>query len=255
MNTFFVPQTVGKALVATLIVMTILRITGAQVMTSSNYKIQSDSINVNGGLATSSNYGLESTMGELVTGNSSSTNYQLRAGYQQMQEVYMSLSSAADITLAASLGGLTGGVSTESITVLAITDSPAGYQLTLRAVNSPAMQSGVNTIADYVPSGAVPDFVFTTDPTDAHVGYSPEGVHTVARFKDNGSVCGSGALEATQRCWDGLSTTARVIANSSAANHPSGATTTVRFQVGIGANINVIAGSYVATTTLTAIPL
>ena len=45
----------------------------AAVMSSSNYKIQIDSVNVGGGRATSSNYALENTTGEAVTGKITGT--------------------------------------------------------------------------------------------------------------------------------------------------------------------------------------
>ena len=250
-----IPHVVGKALVATGICMALIQVGGAQVMTSSNYKIQSDSVNVGGGLSTSTNYGLESTAGEIATGLGTSTNYTLRAGYQAMQEVFISLSAVADLTLSPSLGGVTGGISIGSTSVLVTTDSPAGYQLTIKSSNSPSMQSGSSTIADYVPVGGVPDFIFINDSTDVQLGYSPGGTNVATRFKDNGSICGIGSGDVASRCWDGLATTTKVIATAGASNHPAGATTTLQFQVGIGGSTSVVPGLYIATTTLTALPL
>jgi len=255
MHLFFHPHSVGKAFIATVLCVALLQVASAQVMSSANYKIQSDSVNTGGGRSTSTNYGLESTAGEIATGNSSSTNYQMRAGYQQMQEVFLSMSVPSPVTLSPSLGGLTGGISTGSTSLVVVTDSPAGYQITIRASSSPAMRSGVNTIADYVPSGAVPDFTFVNVPTDVHFAFSPEGTNLATRYKDNGAACGVGALDSAQRCWDGLSTTDRTIVNATAANQPAGATTTIRFQVGIGGSVAVPTGTYTATTTITALPL
>lgn len=255
MKLFFAPHSVGKALIATGICVALVQITSAQVMSSTNYKIQSDSVNVGGGRSTSTNYGLESTMGEVATGISSSTNYQLLAGYQQMQEVYLSMSVPSAVILSPSLGGLTGGISTGSTSVVVVTDSPAGYQIIIKASSSPAMRSGVNTIPDYTPGGGVPDFAFVNTASSVSFAFSPEGTNLATRYKDNGATCGVGALDTAQRCWDGLSTTDRVIVNATAANQPSGATTTVRFQVGIGGSVAVPTGTYIATTTLTALPL
>jgi hypothetical protein len=251
----FVLSTVVRGGVSTVLVFLLIGVAGAQVMSSTNYAIQSDSVNVGGGNSTSTNYGLESTTGEIATGNSSSTNYQLRAGYQQMQEVFMSISAAADVTLQPALGGLTGGVASGTTAVLVTTDSPSGYQLLIQASGNPAMRSGVYTIANYAPVGAVPDFTFITDPTDVQFGYSPEGPDVALRFQDAGSVCGVAGGDTSRRCWDGLSTTPVTIATNGNANHPSGATTTIQFQVGIGGSIGVPPGTYVATTTLTALPL
>ena len=66
----------------------------AQVMSSSHYSLESDSLNFGGGYSTSTNYIQESTGGEVATGISSSTNYTMNAGYQQMNIVALSFSAA-----------------------------------------------------------------------------------------------------------------------------------------------------------------
>ncbi len=241
--------------IATLLIVVILQTSSAQVMQSSNYKIQSDSVNAGGGLSSSTNYGLEDTTGEVGSGESTSSNYQLKAGYQQMQAVYLSLTAATDVMLLPNLPGITGGTATGSTAFLVTTDSAAGYRVTIQAASSPAMQSGVGTIADYVPVGAVPDFTFTTDPTDVHFAYSPEGVDTALRYQDSGGVCGVAGSETSNRCWDGLSTTPREITRRASGNHPNGATTTIQFSVGVGGAMAVTAGLYTATTTITALAL
>lgn len=244
-----------KAGVSTVVVLTMISLATAQVMSSTNYAIQSDSVNGGGQLSSSTNFGLEDTAGEIATGESTSTNYQLRAGYQQMQEVFISISSAAAVTMSPSLGGITGGIATGSTAVSVVTDSPSGYQLTIMASGTPAMRSGANSIANYIPVGSVPDFLFITNPTDARFGYSPEGPDIVTRFKDSVSTCGVSGGDTAARCWDGVSTTAITIASKSLSNHPIGATTTIQFRVGLGGSIVVAPGTYVATTTLTALPL
>lgn len=240
---------------ATVLVVFLLQIGNAEVMGSNNYKMQSDSINTGGGLSNSATYKMEDTMGELATGNSTSTSFNLRAGYQQMQEVYLSLSAIPNVTLTPSLGGLTGGVATGSTAFVVTTDSAAGYTTTIQASTSPAMRSGANSIADYVPGGAVPDFIFTTDPTDAHFAYSPEGTDIAVRFQDAGSVCGVAGGDTSNRCYDGLSTTPVEIARRTSGNHPTGATTTLQFRVGLGGTVGVPPGQYVATTTITVLSL
>lgn len=243
-----------QSVVLTVLVLLGLSLASAEVRSSNNYQLQSDSINFGGGLSTSTNYSLESTAGEVATGDADSASYSLRAGYQQMQEVFLSITAADNVSMTPSLGGLTGGEANGSTSVIVITDSPAGYDLTIETENSPAMQNGLNSIADYVPDSAPADFVFSTSVNEAHFGFSPEGADVVADFLDDGDECGVGSADTALRCWDGLSTTAFSIA-SGGANHPSGATTTIHFKVGIGASAPVVAGTYVATTTLTAIPL
>ena len=226
----------------------------AQVATSTNYQLQSDSLNFGGGLSTSTNYTQESTFGEIGTGRASSTNYQLRAGYQQMQEVYIAISSAADVTMSPTLGGITGGTSNGSTSVIVTTDSPSGYSLTIQAEGNPAMQrAGGGSIPNY--TGSFPaDFSFNTAGASAF-GFSPSGVDLVSSYLDDGSDCGVGSLDTPLACWNGIPTSPAQIASGGGSNHPSGATTTVHFRVGVDSNAGVIAGLYTATTTLTALPL
>lgn len=232
-----------------------LSVSAAQVRTSPSYQLQSDSVNFGGGLATSSNYNMESTAGEVATGEADSASYKLRAGYQQMQEVFLSITAAESVVMNPSIGGITGGISNGSTSVSVLTDSPSGYSLTIESASNPAMQSGVGTIDDYAPVSAPdPDLSFITAPTDAHFGFSPEGDDIVSRFRDNGSFCNLGTGDTPLTCWDGLSTTAITIAQG-AANQPDGATTTVNFRVEVGNAAGLPAGVYVATTTLTATPL
>jgi hypothetical protein len=151
--------------------------------------------------------------------------------------------------------GIVGGVSNGSTTLTIITDGPAGYQLTIEAENSPAMQrDATNTIDDY-DDGGVPDFTFDTQDGEAHFGFSPQGVDVVQLFLDDGGACNTGSQNNNFACWDGLSTSPAVIAEASGSNHPAGATTTVNFRVELGANASVVSGVYTATSTVTALPL
>jgi hypothetical protein len=249
------PRSFFQALGATVLLVLVIQVGQAEVMSSSNFKMQSDSINPGGDLSDSENYRMEDTLGELATGNGSSTNFNLRAGYQQMQSSYISLSAIPDVVLSPNLGGVTSGSSTGSTTFTVITDSAAGYTVTIEASTSPAMRSGANTIADYVPGGGVPDFLFTTDANEAHLAFSPQGVDVAVRFQDNGSVCGVSGSDTVNRCFDGLSTSPVEIVRGSSGNHPTGATTSIQFRVGIGGLLTVPEGVYTATTTITALSL
>jgi hypothetical protein len=247
-------QSVVLSLIVLLVVHSAEPVFG-QAMSSANYSLQSDSINFGGGHSTSDNYWLESTMGEVATGNAASDSYQLRAGYQQMQEVYISLTVPGPVNLSPGILGVTGGTSSGFATAATvITDSPSGYTLSIQAENSPAMQSALNSIADYTPAGIVPDFEFQLAPTDAVFGFTPEGDDISLRYQDSGGVCGVLGGDTPARCWDGLSTSPITIARGTGSNHPDGATTTLRFQVGLGGMITVPPGMYVATSTLIAVP-
>lgn len=247
---------IGTSFVLTIAVLLFLQSASAQVRTSTNYQLQSDSINFGGGFSSSTNYVQESTFGEVGTGESSSSNYQLKAGYQQMVTAYISISDVADVVMSPNIPGLGGGSANGSTSVVVITDNPGGYSLTIETENDPAMQKGADTIADYVPSGAVPDFSFDTGVSDAHFGFTPEGDDIVQRYlNDAGDVCGAGATDDPLACWDGLSTAAEQIASDTNANQPDGATTTIYFRVGVGSGVAIPPGDYIATTTLTAITL
>ena len=248
-------ETISRAVLLTFLFVFVLSVTSAQVRSSGNYQIQSDSINFAGGLSTSTNYNLESTAGEISTGISTSSSYSLKAGYQQMQEVYISITAASPVVMSPSLGGILGGVSNGTTSVSVLTDSPSGYQLTISAENSPAMQMGGDSISDYVPTADPdPDINFRVDTNDVHFGFSPEGVDITQRWKNNSTICNAGTNISYLKCWDGLSTSDKVIAQGS-SNHPVGATTTIHFKVGIGGGVSVAPGDYFATTTLTALPL
>jgi hypothetical protein len=227
----------------------------AQVMQSSSYKIQSDSINIGGAPSTSSSYGLNDTLGEVGTGDSNSASYYMHAGYWQMQDSYIALSAPSDLNLA-SMGGVSGGSSEGTTSWTVTTDNPAGYTMTINASTSPALTSGGNSFADYVPSTADPDYTFTNAASDSSFGFSPEGTEVVTRFKDNTtSACNTGSAETSGKCWDGLSTTPKTIAGSATSNHTAGSTVTVRFRAESGASHLQPAGTYNATVTITATTL
>lgn len=230
----------------------------AYVASSTNYRIQSDSVNIGGILSTSTSYKVEDTLGEIATGVSTSTNYQLNAGYQQMQEVYLSISAPEDVSMSPSIGGVTGGTGNGSASWTVITDDPAGYSLTIKASTSPAMMSNTvagESFANYTPAGADPDFSWSVASADSEFGFSPEGSDIVQKYKDNGSACNAGSGDTSDKCWDSLSTSIKSIAGSSSANHPSGAVTTVKFRAESGSSHIQVNGVYTATTTVTAIAL
>jgi len=228
----------------------------AEVMSSSNFQIDSDSLNIGGGLATSSNFGLESTVGEIATGDSASANFEMRAGFQQMQSVQISMTQPDPVSMNPSIPGVAGGFSFGSTTVTVTTDSPGGYQIQIAALETPALQANDSaaTIADYIPSGGS-DFTFTVGASDALFGYTVESAHAIARFRNNTTVCGVGSNNTGNNCWVGLSLTPTTIVSHGAANHPLGTDTTIHFQVGVGGSVIQTPGVYTATTTLTALPL
>ena len=230
-------------------------IASAQTRTSPNYQLQSDSLNVGGELSSSAGFSLESTIGEVATGPSDSASFALRAGYQQMQSVFLSLSGGADVTMAPGLPGITGGIANGSTTFTIITDSPAGYSLTLQAERAPALQRADGVSIDNYTPVATADFAFVLPSASAEFGFTPQGEDVVGEFLDNGSVCGVGSVDTPLSCWAPVRTSATQIAGGAGSNSPIGATTSIHYRVGISNGAAVAAGVYTATTTVTALPL
>ena len=226
----------------------------ADTMSSTNYKIQSDSVNFGGVRSASATYTIEDTAGEIATGISSSTNYIMNAGYQQMQVIYLSLTSAPNVVMSPDLGGITGGTSNGSTSFTVTTDDPAGYTATIQASSSPALVSLTDSFADYVPLGA-PDFTFSNAPTASSFAFSPEGSDIVQTYKDNGSACNTGSSDTANACWDGLSTSAKLILSRNSNNTPSGTLTTLKFRAASGSSHVQTNGLYTATTTVTVVAL
>jgi hypothetical protein len=222
-------------------------------MSSTNYRINIDSINSGGtDFSSSTNYRLHDTVGEVASGDSASPLYALRAGYRQMETSFISISSPPDINLP-SMSGIIGGSSSGDAVWTVTTDNTAGYELTITSSTSPALQSsGGAFFQDYAPAGSVPDLDFTVAPSNSAFGFSVFGSHAISDFKHNGSVCDAGSTNAADKCWDGFSTTPRVISQGASSNHPSGTATTVTVRAEIGSSKIQDAGTYQAELTVTA---
>jgi len=239
----------------TILILSLFNLVLAEERQSSNYTIAEDSLNFGGGFQSSDQYELESTAGEIATGEKDSQAYSLRAGYQQMNEVFISMTSVSPVVLLPAIGGLTGGVSNGEMDVVVTTDSTAGYQLSIKSEASPAMRMGADFIEDYVSVNVDdPDFDFQINNNKGLFGYSVFGQDVTDFWKNDGNDCNAGSDNTVRACWFGLTTTDSNIA-SGGSNQPDGATTTIYFRVGIGDSAVVSGGDYVATTTLTALAL
>lgn len=226
-----------------------------QTMSSGIYKIQSDSVNIGGVRSTSSTYLIEDTAGETGTGDSASSIYKVSAGYQSMQVVYLAVTANSDVTMSPAIGGITGGTSNGSTNFTVTTDNPAGYTVTIKASTTPALQSPLDTISDYSATAPSPDFTFFVPSTASQFGFTVEGTDIANSFKDNGSACNTGSGDTADKCWAGLSTSAQTILNRTSANHPSGTASTLKFRTQSGSSHIQTSGTYVATTTITLLPL
>ena len=161
----------------------------------------------------------------------------------------------ASLRMAPALPGLTGGVATGSIAFNVETNNAAGYEVTMQSSGAPAMQRAAGLGIPNYNDGNVADFTFTVPPASAVFGFTPSGDDIADAFLDDGTTCGVGTLDTDNSCWSGVSTTPIVITQSANANLPAGVLTTLLFQVGIANGANIETGEYIATTTLTALPL
>jgi len=226
----------------------------ADYMQSSSYRIQSDSLNLGGADSSSANYKIKDTLGEVATGETNSANYYMHAGYWQMGESSISISTPSDLVMA-SMAGLSGGSSEGVMSWLVTTDNTAGYNMSIASTTTPALKSATDSLSDYTPAGADPDYNFTNAASASSFGFTPEGTEASPRFKNNGSVCNAGGVKTVGKCWDGLSTTPKVIAGSTSSNQPSGSTVTARFHAETGANHIQTSGTYNVTIVATATTL
>lgn len=238
-----------------LLFMIIPLIISATPMQSANYKIESDSINVGGSRAISANYIIEDTTGEIATGESASASHILRAGFQQMQETYISITVAPDITMT-NMAGIGAVSSTGETAWTVLTDNNAGYELSVRASSNPTLQSTEGySFDDYSLSGADPDYIFSIPATSSAFAFTPEGADIHVLYQDNGTSCNVSGSDTIDRCWAPFLTNFTVIAGSAVSNHPIGTSTTLKVRAENGVDHIQEAGTYTATLIVTAIAL
>jgi hypothetical protein len=230
-------------------------IVSAYVASSTNYVIEADSVNSGGGLSVSPSYSIEDTVGESGVGASASASYAVKAGYQQMRDVYLSVTLPGNVTLLPNIPSVGGGIADGTTGVTVTTDNLSGYAMTIRASTSPALASGGDSFADYVPLGAFPDLSFVTPPASSRFGFTPEGSDIISSFRDNGVLCGVGGGDTPSACWQGLSTAPLSVVSRATPNHPTGSLTTLRFRAQADAAYVQPAGSYQAVVSLTVMAL
>jgi hypothetical protein len=231
----------------------------AYVATSTNYRIQFQSINVSGkDFQTSSNYKLSETIGEVATGLSTSTLYKLKAGYRQMPEVFISISLPANVTMSPSIGGISGGTASGSASWTVTTDNPAGFSLTIKTTSTPSMILDETwNFSDYSPTIAnLPDYNWQSPSSgQAEFGYTVEPetpADTVQLFKDDGNSCNSGNQNNIDTCWLNASTTNMTIINRTSRTDSDGEIEKIKFKVQSNGKF-LKEGNYIATIIVTAV--
>ncbi len=224
------------------------------VASSTNYRLQSDSLNTGGGFSSSAGYGLEDTVGEQATTDSTSTSFLLSSGYQAMPlDTYIAVTSPGPAVLTPALNGGGAGESFASTTWSVITNNPAGYTFAARAGQAPALFSGSNSFADYQPAAAAPDYGWTISASESRFGFVATGEDIVQTFKNNGVSCNTGSGNNNLHCWTGFSLTDQTLARATIANYPTSTDTTVTFRAAIGSTKIQSAGTYQANIIVTAV--
>ncbi len=168
----------------------------------------------------------------------------------------------SNVTMSGQLAGLTGGTSNGQTQLIVTTNSTTGYNMTIVASSSPAMQgnTGGGTIPNYTPASAsIPDYAFSVGANTGEFAYTISASTTsdlAQKFLDNASVCNAGSADTSgsTSCWYNMTTVATSTINRSTATAASGATSTIFFRVQITANPSptIPSATYVATSTLTA---
>jgi hypothetical protein len=231
----------------------------AYVRSSSNFRIQSDTINSGGtDESTSNSYKAWDSIGEVGTGISSSTNYNIGAGYRQMEDNYISLTlSTSTIYLTPVISGLMGGTATGSATWTVTTDSIPGYHLDIRATSSPAMRSGSEIFADYTPATAgTPDFNWNLAGANSEFGFSPYNfLNESPKYKNDGAGCNNGGPANTdEKCWSGLTTSDQQAVYRTSRTDPGGENVKMNFRAEVKQSGGYqIGGDYSAGIVITAV--
>lgn len=234
--------------------------TQAAVMTSENYRIQFDSLNAGGMRQTSENYIMEDTIGEIATGESSSETYKLKAGYQQMDQTYLSISDGANIVM--SNMDITNSTSTGSTSWTVTTDDAAGYKLEVASSQKNPLRSANTSeqFADYAEAAGTTPEVWNTTDGAYEFGFSAYGDDTPTATWGNGGTCGTGTTINQSMKYRGFNNAADdgaetiQIATKSSRTETSGVTT--NFCVGaVQSHVFTPSGTYTATTTATATSL
>jgi len=230
----------------------------AFVMNSGNYRMEVDDSSTAGGDWSSVNYIFKDTMGEVSTGASDSASYRLRAGYQEMLEVYLSVSAPDDASLTPAIPGITGGTADGSVTWKVIADGSSGFNMKVKASTIPAMKLDAGYYFDDYTSGSegVPDYNWSVDSNNAEFGFTVEpatGSDAVQSFLDNASsACNQPeGSQTVNKCWLDFNGTENInVVNRAVRTSQSGEDEVIKFRAQSNAKF-LKEGNYAAIITTT----
>ena len=112
-----------------------------------------------------------------------------------MQESYIAISSPSDLALTP-IGGINGEASEGTMFWQVTTDNSAGYSMSIKATTAPALTSGTNSFADYVPAEPTLIIIFLSFLPHRLLDFLRKELTQNVRFKDNGIICNIGYGEA-----------------------------------------------------------
>ncbi|MDO9399530.1 MAG: hypothetical protein Q7T79_02505 [bacterium] len=174
----------------------------------------------------------------------------------------LSITAAPDVIMSGAILGITGNAGnprTGSTTWTVITSNTTGFNLTMvsNASTSPAMRlDSTWNFSDYSPvTAGTPDYAWSSPASSqAEFGYTVEpatAADTIAKFKDDGTICGTGVGNTANSCWYNVSTTAETIINRTSDTSVTGEIEKVKFNTESNAKY-LKEGAYVADITVTA---
>lgn len=166
----------------------------------------------------------------------------------------------SNVTMNATISGITGGNATGSSRFVVKSNNASGYYVDIAYFNNAGAhamygdEDGGEQLRDYSSDVAgQPSYNFTAS-TAARFAYTVNSTTTSDTddsFLNNGSACNTGAGQTFGKCWKSPTTSAfRIIDRNTAA--VAGATSTIYFKVNVpsGANPVPTAQTYTATATL-----
>jgi hypothetical protein len=139
---------IGAILTATVVSLGFLRLAGAETMSSANYKIQNDVLNMAGGNSSSTNFNANDALGDLATGeDQSSANFQACSGFECFQNTPFISVSVKEGTSAPGTDGAGVALGTLSASSVTTSDGSAVNSIFVTA-DSNAQSGTVVTVAD-----------------------------------------------------------------------------------------------------------
>ncbi|HRY62918.1 MAG TPA: hypothetical protein P5056_04085 [Candidatus Paceibacterota bacterium] len=197
-------------------------VANAYVASSTNFRIETDSISYGGGMSTSTNFDMQDTLSNMFLGTGTSTQYRLDTGAIAMTVSTITMTDPGSLTLTGEINSLDGGSAEGSVSVNVMTDNPGGYKLTL---------SGTT-----LSSGA-----------DSFASFSGPAAWSVS---DGASAFGFSTDLST---WNGVAASETDVVIENSNNQPSGTDTTITFRAeSQKKNQTQSDGRYSSTITLTA---